>query len=57
MRVRERPHHATRLVRHVEICTNLEAVERLEEEAERRKQEKRPPSHSKVALHVNRIIA
>ena len=35
---------------------DLEAVQRLEEETERRKQQKRPPSHPKVALDVENVF-
>ena len=54
--VGERPHEATRFVRYVQVRPHLEALERLEDQTERRKQEKRPPSNAHVAADVEHVI-
>src|SRR5262249_53172613 len=46
------PHRPPRLVRGVEICGDLESLQRLENQPERREHEQRPPAETKVTPRI-----
>src|SRR5262245_9676942 len=52
VRVRQSPHQPACLVRNVEVETDLEAVERLQDQAEAGKYQQPPPAEAQVAMSV-----